>query len=52
MKDLEITHNNGWVTTQTSCNEVRLLVQPVNTKKWYRKGTDFWAELGDEMPFD
>jgi hypothetical protein len=23
----------------------------VNTKKWYRKGTDLWAELGDEIPF-
>jgi hypothetical protein len=20
-------------------------------KKWYRKGTDLWAELGDEIPF-
>jgi hypothetical protein len=23
----------------------------VNTKKWFRKGTDLWAELGDEIPF-
>jgi hypothetical protein len=23
----------------------------VNTKKWYRKVTDLWAELGDEIPF-
>jgi hypothetical protein len=24
----------------------------VNTKKWYRRGTDLWAEFGDEIPFD
>jgi hypothetical protein len=23
----------------------------INTEKWYRKGTDLWAELGDEIPF-
>jgi hypothetical protein len=23
----------------------------VNTKKWYRKEVDLWAELGDEIPF-
>jgi hypothetical protein len=23
----------------------------VNTKNWYRKGTDLWAEFGKEMPF-
>jgi hypothetical protein len=23
----------------------------VNTKNWYRKGTDLWAEFGDEIPF-
>jgi hypothetical protein len=23
----------------------------VNTKKWYRRGTDLWAEFGDEIPF-
>jgi hypothetical protein len=23
----------------------------VNTKKWYGKGTDLWAEFGDEIPF-
>jgi hypothetical protein len=23
----------------------------VNTKKRYRKETDLWAELGDEIPF-
>jgi hypothetical protein len=23
----------------------------VNTKNWYRKGTDLWAEFGNEMPF-
>jgi hypothetical protein len=23
----------------------------VNTKKWYRKQADLWAELGDEIPF-
>jgi hypothetical protein len=23
----------------------------VNTKKWYRKGTDLWAEFGKEAPF-
>jgi hypothetical protein len=24
----------------------------VNTKNWYRKGTDLWAEFGKEAPFD
>jgi hypothetical protein len=24
----------------------------VNTKNWYRKGTDLWAEFGKEVPFD
>jgi hypothetical protein len=24
----------------------------VNTKNWYRKGTDLWAEFGKEMSFD
>jgi hypothetical protein len=24
----------------------------VNTKNWYRKRTDLWAEFGNEMPFD
>jgi hypothetical protein len=23
----------------------------VNTKNWYRKGVDLWAEFGDEIPF-
>jgi hypothetical protein len=23
----------------------------VNTKKWYKKEADLWAELGDEIPF-
>jgi hypothetical protein len=23
----------------------------VNTKNWYRKETDLWAEFGNEMPF-
>jgi hypothetical protein len=23
----------------------------VNTKNWYMKGTDLWAEFGDEIPF-
>jgi hypothetical protein len=23
----------------------------VNTKNWYSKGTDLWAEFGNEMPF-
>jgi hypothetical protein len=23
----------------------------VNTKNWYWKGTDLWAEFGDEIPF-
>jgi hypothetical protein len=27
------------------------LVPSVNTKNWYRKGTDLWAEFGDEIPF-
>jgi hypothetical protein len=24
----------------------------VNTKNWYMKGTDLWAEFGKEAPFD
>jgi hypothetical protein len=24
----------------------------VNTKNWYRKETDLWAEFGKEAPFD
>jgi hypothetical protein len=24
----------------------------VNTRNWYRKGTDLWAEFGKEMSFD
>jgi hypothetical protein len=28
-----------------------LLLLIVNTKNWYRKGTDLWAEFGKEMPF-
>jgi hypothetical protein len=24
----------------------------VNTKNWYRKVTDLWAEFGNEIPFD
>jgi hypothetical protein len=27
------------------------MMGPVNTKKWYRRGTDLWAEFGDEIPF-
>jgi hypothetical protein len=23
----------------------------VNTKNWYKKGTDLWAEFGKEAPF-
>jgi hypothetical protein len=23
----------------------------VNTKNWYSKGTDLWAEVGNEIPF-
>jgi hypothetical protein len=26
-------------------------VSAVNTKNWYRKGTDLWAEFGNKMPF-
>jgi hypothetical protein len=26
-------------------------VNCVNTKTWYRKEADLWAELGDEIPF-
>jgi hypothetical protein len=29
----------------------KLLYVFVNTKKWYRKEVDLWAELGDEIPF-
>jgi hypothetical protein len=28
------------------------LLAPVNTKNWYRKETDLWAEFGKETPFD
>jgi hypothetical protein len=28
-----------------------LHIGPVNTKNWYRKGIDLWAEFGNEMPF-
>jgi CO dehydrogenase nickel-insertion accessory protein CooC1 len=31
--------------------EVEVLDTVVNTKNWYRKGTDLWAEFGKEMPF-
>jgi hypothetical protein len=24
----------------------------VSTKNWYRRGTDLWAEFGNEMPFN
>jgi hypothetical protein len=24
----------------------------VNTKNWYTKGIDLWAEIGNEIPFD
>jgi hypothetical protein len=33
----------------TSRNDPPL--HPINTKKWYRKEADLWAELGDEVPF-
>jgi hypothetical protein len=23
----------------------------INTKNWYRRGTDLWAEFGKEAPF-
>jgi hypothetical protein len=43
---------------QSVINEGRLMLhemqvdkQPVNTKNWYRKGTDLWAEFGKEAPF-
>jgi hypothetical protein len=26
-------------------------LESINTKKWYRKEADLWAELGDEIPF-
>jgi hypothetical protein len=25
--------------------------RPVNTKNWYKKGIELWAEFGKEMPF-
>jgi hypothetical protein len=28
-----------------------LKYESVNTKNWYRKGTDLWAEFGKEAPF-
>jgi hypothetical protein len=27
------------------------VVDPVNTKNWYRKGTDLWAEFGKGAQF-
>jgi uncharacterized protein (DUF488 family) len=28
-----------------------IILGVVNTKNWYRKETDLWAEFGTEMPF-
>jgi hypothetical protein len=30
----------------------QITIAGVNTKNWYRKGTDLWAEFGKEAPFD
>jgi hypothetical protein len=35
---------------ETYINDV--VVKTVNTKNWYKKMTDLWAEFGNEMPFD
>jgi hypothetical protein len=32
--------------------EVQFPLALVNTKNWYRKETDLWAEFGKEAPFD
>jgi hypothetical protein len=29
----------------------KLIRGGVNTKNWYREGTDLWAEFGKEAPF-
>jgi hypothetical protein len=29
----------------------RRVVLVDNTKNWYKKGTDLWAEFGNEIPF-
>jgi hypothetical protein len=29
-----------------------LILLCVNTKNWYKRGTDLWAEFGNEIPFD
>jgi hypothetical protein len=34
-------------TSSLGCGAVPLLTP----KNWYRKGTDLWAEFGNEMPF-
>jgi hypothetical protein len=36
---------------ETFAPVARLEVISVNTKNWYRKGADLWAEFGDEIPF-
>jgi hypothetical protein len=38
-------------TTGLDIIQIGTMNVPVNTKNWYRKGTDLWAEFGDEIPF-
>jgi hypothetical protein len=43
---LKVEYRGGWVKgTLPSVNIV-------NTKNWYRKETDLWAEFGKRTPFD
>jgi hypothetical protein len=32
-------------------NHLRNRLDTVNTKNWYKKGIDLWAEFGNEIPF-
>jgi hypothetical protein len=40
-----------WMHTVKRYANLRTNFMVVNTKKWYKKGTDLWAEFGDEIPF-
>jgi hypothetical protein len=59
-KNHALNHGNGLLrgslTTWHSLYPIGYIINHdediVNTKKWYKKGTDLWAELGDEIPFD
>jgi hypothetical protein len=40
-----------WTFESTHLSVIKNIVPVVNTENWYRKGTDLWAEFGNEMPF-